>query len=106
MVIDNQISNAWVQAAADLRIRIIAPFTLVAGDDALNFEAFVPDFGSTEGAVVMSELSQRKLDRWFSILYPTYRQYDRAHFIETLDDWGWFGAGEPPVWYAGGRSKT
>ncbi|HET7083456.1 MAG TPA: hypothetical protein VFI23_01705 [Rhizomicrobium sp.] len=102
MAIDNQMSNAWAQAAADLGIRVIAPFSLIAGDEELNFEAFVPDFGSAEGAVVMSEISERKLDRWFSILYPSYRQYDRAHFIETLDDWGWFGAGKPPDWFTGG----
>ena len=101
MTIDNKISDAWSQAAADLGIRVIAPFTLIAGDKALNFEAFVPDFGSTEGAVVMSEVSERKLDRWCSILYPSYRQYERARFIDTLNDWGWFGAGKAPDWFTG-----
>jgi hypothetical protein len=102
MAIDNQISSAWTQAAADLGIRIIAPFTLVVGSEALNFEAFVPDFGSADGAIVMSEVSARKLDRWHSILYPSYQRYERAHFMDVLNDWGWFGAGKPPDWFRGG----
>jgi hypothetical protein len=106
MVIDNQISNAWTQAAADLGIRVSAPFTVIAGGVSLNFEAFVPDFGSAEGAVVMSQVSARKLDRWHSILYPSYQQYERAHFIDALNDWGWFGAGKPPDWFTGGSYKS
>jgi hypothetical protein len=31
----------------------------------------------------------------------SYGDFDRALFVGTLDDWGWFGAGEPPPWYTG-----
>src|SRR3569833_2273735 len=99
MAIDNQIPNAWTQAAAALGIRVIAPFTLNAGDEASNFEAFVPDFGSAEGAVVMSEVSAQKLDRWHSILYPSYRQYERARFIDALNDWGKNKENKTPDWF-------
>jgi len=103
MAIDQKISDAWKRAADDLEIRVVAPFAIVSDGETWNFEALVLDFGSGQGAVVMSQVSERRLDRWFSILYPIYRQYERDHFIDTLNDWGWFGVGEPPAWYAGGR---
>jgi hypothetical protein len=32
----------------------------------------------------------------------SYRTYDRKLFVETLDDWGWFGDPQaPPRWYTG-----
>jgi len=52
----------------------------------------------------MSEISQRKIAGWLSILFPVYRNYDRGRFIETLEDWGWFGEGSPPDWFRGGSS--
>jgi hypothetical protein len=35
-------------------------------------------------------------------LYPRYRAYRRQLFIDTLNDWGWFGEkGKEPPWYTG-----
>jgi len=104
MAIDQQISDAWNKAAEDLKIRVDAPFTMYVDGEACEFEAFVPDFGSRQGAVAMSEISQRKIAGWLSILFPVYRNYDRGRFIETLEDWGWFGEGSPPDWFRGGSS--
>jgi hypothetical protein len=101
MALDRQISDAWIRAADDLAIRVIAPCTILAEGETREFEALVVDFGSSEGAVVMSEASEQKLNRWFSILYPNYRQYDRVQFTDILNDWGWFGNGTPPNWYTG-----
>jgi hypothetical protein len=28
-----------------------------------------------------------------------YSQFSRELFVGALDDWGWFGNGEPPDWY-------
>jgi hypothetical protein len=30
-----------------------------------------------------------------------YGEFERDHFIDTLNDWGWFGSGDPPGWYSG-----
>jgi hypothetical protein len=36
-----------------------------------------------------------------SALGESYLSYDRALVIETLNDWGWHGKGDPPQWYTG-----
>jgi hypothetical protein len=31
-----------------------------------------------------------------------YSEYDRTNFVDTLNDWGWFGAqDQTPAWYTG-----
>jgi hypothetical protein len=37
----------------------------------------------------------------WSILGSAYLRYDRELFIDTLNDWGWCGEGDPPSWYTG-----
>lgn len=37
--------------------------------------------------------------RYLSKLSRSYLDYDRALFVATLNDWGWFGQGRPPSWY-------
>jgi len=41
-------------------------------------------------------------DYFTSILGPGYTLYDRQVFIDTLDDWQFFGSeAERPSWYSG-----
>ena len=43
-----------------------------------------------------------RLGYYGSNLFPPYRIYDRQLFVDTLNDWGWFGRpGEEPPWYTG-----
>jgi hypothetical protein len=35
---------------------------------------------------------------WSALGHPFLR-YDRAAFIKTLNDWGWFGDSPAPAWY-------
>jgi hypothetical protein len=105
---DQQISHAWRQAASDLGIRVVAPFKLVSERGEVKwFEAHILDFGGPKGTVACSQSSWRgdlrkSLGYYPSILYPTYRIYVRQLFIDTLDDWGWFGSpGDQPSWYTG-----
>jgi|SRR5579864_6194548 len=110
MEFDIEICHAWAQAAADLGIRVTTPFTLIdnTGKPTL-FEAHIPDFGGPKGAVVGNKESDdehselRKRHGYFSSnLYESYRRYDRELFIDTLNDWGWFGEkGKEPSWYTG-----
>lgn len=106
--IDGQISAAWLEAAADLGIRVIAPFSLATNaGDSLLYEAYVPDFGGSKGMVVGSldrdDGDMRKLGGYGSSdLSDVYRRYDRKLFIDTLDDWRWTGEEcGPPSWYTG-----
>lgn len=107
---DEQISDAWLQAAADLGIRVVAPFKLVSESGELErFEAHVLDFGGPKGTVAGNQDSvyrhnelRERLGYHPSNLHPPYRIYARQLFIDTLNDWGWFGEpGKEPSWYTG-----
>ena len=105
---DLEISDSWRQAATDLKIRVVAPSRFVSeSGESVWFEAHVLDFGGPKGTVVsnqdgrLDDLRER-LGYYVSNLFPTYRIYARQHFIDTLDDWGWFGEpGKEPLWYTG-----
>jgi hypothetical protein len=108
--IDEGICRAWLEAAKDLGIRVVAPFTLeVAPGEATMFEAHILDFGGPKGAVVGILEDDppwkdiRKRDGYYgSNLGPHYRQYKRQLFIDTLNDWQWFGESQgQPAWYTG-----
>ena len=107
MAIDQSMANAWLEAADDLGIRVVAPFRLVTGDGEVWFEAFIPDFGGPKGTIAGSienpvPNSRQQLGYFPSDLGPSYRGYVRQFFIDTLNDWGWFGEeGKKPRWYTG-----
>ena len=105
---DLDISNAWRQASADLGIRVEAPIALTAENgETVLFEAHILDFGGPKGTVVAGKEGdwggiRKSLGYYYSSLFPTYRVYARQHFINTLNDWGWFGEeNQRPAWYTG-----
>jgi hypothetical protein len=104
-MIDEAMVLAWREAARDLGIRVVAPFPVRRADGSVIWaEAHIADFGSRKGAIALSfanPASTTDFDIWASRLYEPYRTYRRQLFIETLDDWAWYGAGEPPDWYGG-----
>jgi phosphoglycolate phosphatase-like HAD superfamily hydrolase len=107
-IIDEDTSHAWLAAAKDLGIRVTAPFTIdVDSGEPRIYEALVQDFGGPNGTVVgvvgdsLHDCRQAK-GFYCSNLAPSYRNYQRQHFIDTLNDWGWFGPPERrPAWYTG-----
>jgi len=108
MQFDIEICHAWTEAAADLGIRVVAPFAAAAEDgQAVIYEAHILDFGGPKGMLVGNQESEfgglrKALGYGYSILYPHYRKYDRQLFIDTLNDWGWCGEkGAEPSWYTG-----
>jgi len=106
------VASAWRMAADDLGLEVVAPYILRSGDREYRFIVLIKSFGSGNGALVC--LPQQWDDEGFaevagaagfycSGLYSeSYSRYDRPHFIDTLNDWGWFG-NEPntPEWYTG-----
>jgi hypothetical protein len=102
--LNQQIVSAWLEASKDLGITVGA-----GGDTLLLCEAFIPDFGSPTGAIVISARSRRTARpvlraarRWHSELGDGYEQYIRRLFTDTLNDWGWFvHADLKPDWYTG-----
>jgi hypothetical protein len=41
-----------------------------------------------------------------SVLFESYEAFNQTHFMDTLNDWGYFGpSGLVPTWYSG-KSRT
>ena len=104
-----KIRDAWIRAAADLGIDVIAPFTIETGDGRYTFVGLVKNFGRVKGTLIgtpddekiMSEIAIR-YDYYYSMLFESYETYQKQYFIDTLDDWQWFGADDKkPEWYTG-----
>jgi hypothetical protein len=104
--VNEKLVAAWLEASEDLGIAVTAPYHLASkGDELLLCEAFIPDFGSAQGAIAISSRTRRKVrpalrvaNRWHSEMGDA--RYVRSVFIETLNDWGWFGQAHlQPSWY-------
>ena len=107
-IVDDAISRAWLEAAKDLGIRVTAPFSVQASErEPIIYEALILDFGGPKGTVVGvldDKLGDCRATHGYycSNLSSSYRDYGRQHFIDTLNDWGWFGPLElRPSWYTG-----
>ena len=108
--LNDKIVAAWLEASKDLGVTLVAPYRIeTGGPRPLWCEAFIPDFGSPKGAIAISSRSRRvvrpilrETSRWHSDLGDSYARYSRKLFIETLNDWGWFGQEHlKPDWYTG-----
>jgi hypothetical protein len=107
--IEAKVVAAWREASKDLGIRFTSPFPFER--DGKTFEALglVREFGRRIGTVisVIDEPSSsvrwpRSEDYLVSQLSDSYARYDRRFFINTLDDWQFFGPdSEKPAWYSG-----
>lgn len=93
--------RAWLDAADDLGIDVVAPFTLSVDEQEVQCIALIADFGAFNGMGVLQggvaewrearELldAASKLGYGFSFVRDPYRRYDRGLFVDTLNDWGW-----------------
>jgi hypothetical protein len=109
--LDQRLVELWQAAAEDLGIRVTAPALLT---DVLGkpfaCEAFVHDFGSPKGAVVVSVKTERRVRQelrslgdalWVCRVGPRRVAYVRKSVVHELLDWAWFGnAAEEPGWYS------
>jgi hypothetical protein len=96
--------KAWKEAVEDLEIEIESPFYLKQS----KFPILVKNFGSNLGTIIIDmddidtaeELFPEKF-YWSGINPNSYCEYNRDHFINTLEDWGWFGpVSKKPSWYS------
>lgn len=101
---------AWQHAAEDLGIKFMSPFVVTLHDGrTVEFLGIVHQFGRRVGTLisVLKEPSEKTRfpandDYCRSILGSVYGRYDRQLFIDTLDDWQFFGSeAERPAWYSG-----
>ena len=101
--------RAWRLAARDLGVRVILDDPRLHDDGGHDFPlvAVIPDFGGQSGMAVMAEANAEaaalatRQGYGYTSLGRTYETYERAAFIDALNDWQWTGAGEAPSWYTG-----
>ena len=105
---------AWREAANDLGVRFESPFSMEFLGRVVWCSGWLPDFGCKNGAIIAGRFSVDEifdaadtLGYYASGLNPIhYEQYDRESFMETLNDWGWFGDKEKaPTWFTGGFGR-
>jgi hypothetical protein len=107
---ESRVVEAWREAARDLGIRFTAPFTFTSPDgkrfDCLGLVHFFGRRGGTVVSVIGEPSSKVPVplgEEYFrSQLAAGYGEYRRQSFIDTLDDWQFFGPdSERPAWYTG-----
>jgi hypothetical protein len=108
--LERAVAEAWLIAAHELGVRVIVPVTLRGiGTSDVETPALVHDFGGPSGMVglVLGEPSESiasysGTEYRVSSVAPHYRLYRRGLFVETLNDWGYFGStASRPDWYTG-----
>jgi hypothetical protein len=106
----NPMAQAWLDAAGDLGIRVQHPFSFstASGVTATTQGVFLPDFGGPSGTLVTCRFDADGVEAladqtpyYRSTLNPgSYEPYSRELYIDTLNDWGWFGAASrQPNWF-------
>jgi len=107
--VDAEIVEAWLTAASELGIKVTAPYSLQThSGEVETFEALIHEFGGPKGTVTgrvaANDPTASRIEAGYyaSNLSDSYRRYDRAFFIATLDDWKWYGpSSDCPSWYTG-----
>ncbi len=106
--LDRRLIARWKTAATKLGIEVVAPVELQdAAGIAFSCEVFLPDFGSDNGALIVSPKTERRirpqlrsLSDTIFIVHESGSAYKQTHVVEELMDFGWFGKpGEEPDWY-------
>jgi hypothetical protein len=102
--VTSALATAWLKAADDLQIEVVAPFQI---GSRFEFVALVRFFGAPNGMLVLDSWDEERAAAaersgfGFSCMdSPFYQTYDRARFVEVLTDWTW--TGDPvrrPDWY-------
>ena len=102
--------EAWKQAEMDLGIKIKSPFQLSLGSsNILSVDILVENFGSEKGTIILTTDDMdnfnipEKYGYYCSALNPVvYSNYDKEMFVDTLNDWGFYGdESAKPEWYSG-----
>jgi hypothetical protein len=111
MSLDEQrVCEAWQQAAQELGFRFTPSVRISLDAQSYTFLGLVHSFGGPEGALLalyqpghsLSEYPQPDGYHVSLLSASSYDHYERQHFVDTLDDFQWFGPEvERPEWYSG-----
>lgn len=107
--LDEPLIKAWKIAAQDLGLEIIAPIQINTENGMVTYPALIKYFGRKNGTLIarytlfIDNPIPKYNDYYFSALNAEcYTTYNRENFIETLEDWGYYGGkNSKPEWYNG-----
>jgi hypothetical protein len=113
--LDWQLSEAWRHAAAELGVRVTAPFELPVGSQMFQYGALVAGFATPAGVLLRAMRTEFHPDDCGAIwseasdagylpinVCPSLCQFDREAFVKFLKTFKWCGrADERPCWHAG-----
>lgn len=106
---DDALINAWKLAALELGLEIICPFKINTENGIVSYPILVKHFGGKRGTIIarheqfMDFPMPKHKDYYFSAVSSDYYlNFNKKLFIETLEDWGFYGNKETkPHWYIG-----
>jgi len=108
---EHLLALAWKEAAGDLLIDVVTEYTLLWEGRSYLYPVLIRNFGNGKGTLLVLYSDKRekelievgnKAGFFASTVFDTYFTYDGNHFIDTLNDLGWFGPKENiPSWYTG-----
>lgn len=105
----DKLINSWKIAHVELGIDIISPYVMNTKGGKVEFPILVRRFGRKKGTLITThaEFTDNDIpvdkDYYFSIVNEKeYSEYNKELFIETLEDWGYFGdENDKPDWFNG-----
>jgi len=106
----SQFLEAWKTAALELKLKIEIPFSIkLENEKEILVPLRIENFGSNQGTIVstVDEMLSFKLlqqNGFYCSALDTlsYSVFDRDLFIDTLNDWGFYGdSSDQPDWYTG-----
>ena len=101
--------TAWKLAQNELGLELIVNYVMNTSSGKVVFPVFVKKFGRKKGTLISTHTDFRDnsmpsdKDYYFSIINENqYSKFDKALFIETLEDWGYYGKADTvPKWFKG-----
>jgi hypothetical protein len=106
---DEPLIKAWKIAAQELGLDIITSLQMNTENGKVTYPVLVKHFGGKKGTIIaqhslfMDYPMPKHKDYYYSAVNAdTYSKYNREYFIETLEDWGYYGdKASKPKWYNG-----
>ena len=101
--------KAWKFAAQELGLEIITPLKMNTENGKVNYPILVKNFGAKKGTIIaqhaffMDYPMPKHKDYHFSAVNANfYSEFNKEQFIDTLEDWGYYGSNvSKPEWYKG-----
>jgi hypothetical protein len=98
---NSQLGQSWLEASADLGVRVVAPFVLTTeAGEAYFYDVIIYDFGLVKGMLLMEKWDDTKAkvatEHGYGYSCMDAGPYDRESTLEVLQDWGWSGSAASP----------